>query len=1079
MADKISFDTTAVGKRFVKVCSDQHGQDFLTQVRRIVDETSVILNRGGDATPQFTLHDSGHSARVLKIMGQIIPQKTLNLLSTVELGLLVLVAYTHDIGMCPPKDEIDSYRRLLLEGYQTPEHQPLLDRFADYAACSWDIESMPVQAPKGDAVDLSGDLITGWVRQEHCGEGWRFFQTDVLSTPGVLLEYDKVPLETILKRLSLSHGQPAWRLAETEFDLERVRTHRVCQRYLAIVLRIADILDYDPQRVPKILYRHQDVRNFRSVVEWHKHWGITSSIDDISDKCIPFVARPPNAASYAATLQMTKEIAEEVDACRRVTLQSPLPAGYLFTLAPPECNIKPEDGRYEFIDAAFRPDTDEILELLAGHRLYDGRRWVASRELLQNAFDAVVEKQARQKLHVAEHGGPIAPATDSVVVNVMRDGDTVAIEYTDTGVGMAREHFEKYIVKTGHSYRRSGDLASLRRRCREHGIAYRRVGRFGLGVLAYFMIAKEVVFSTRRDPICQSSDNSGWRFSTGGIAAFGQLEHVERPVPGTQVRLRLRRADEVAGTDHVYWNGPSTPDDSKRIIQILIHEFTDVFTRVPCKVIFQHEGRTLRSFDEGWVRSAKDVRVQIAEQLRKYLSKDEDKTPDHMMSSGELYERRTKQLSVDDFIKAAVESVRVKSRTVTAEGFRLQVHLPYFERGRVASLPLLEPEQSATEWRLAELYGKCLAWLPDTHIVIACQGAKVRTLMGGHLDPSPAFVTVDIDETLGSISVDRFEVALPPRLVEAIQKAAAAAIVETYLLVRPSLTPALIGLSDSVILEEPIRDGSKRSCWLVTGKNGPIWRIVRKYFVSAQTHAFPIRTNRAMKFRGASVDHAVAINPVKGDGGNVNTNWLAFVGNTSLVAGVEFPPAANGTDSTIYVPGALGEAGKPPPPTMLGKALAQFPPQWKNIVGTNHWILNESHWLVKLASNIDPQGLDRLRWSLRDYPSQERLATPLTAQECAVWLVDQCMQSDASTRLERVLGLHRHWFHEGWDAMSSYIGRDASPLVAHRHGGECAIFSRDGIEIVQHTDPRWNDFLPHPGQSWTVEVDWEHELKEE
>lgn len=59
--------------------------------------------------------------------------------------------------------------------------------------------------------------------------------------------------------------------------------------------------------------------------------------------------------------------------------------------------IEPLENAYEYIDGTFRPDVRRLLKLLSGVELY-GNELAAVRELLQNAFDAVRERIARERL---------------------------------------------------------------------------------------------------------------------------------------------------------------------------------------------------------------------------------------------------------------------------------------------------------------------------------------------------------------------------------------------------------------------------------------------------------------------------------------------------------------------------------------------------------------------------------------------------------------------------------------------------------------------------------------------------------
>ena len=71
----------------------------------VVRETAPLLERIPENMPEFTLHNANHSAKVVELMGKIIPSDTLELLNSIELSILIYAAYLHDVGMTASRDE--------------------------------------------------------------------------------------------------------------------------------------------------------------------------------------------------------------------------------------------------------------------------------------------------------------------------------------------------------------------------------------------------------------------------------------------------------------------------------------------------------------------------------------------------------------------------------------------------------------------------------------------------------------------------------------------------------------------------------------------------------------------------------------------------------------------------------------------------------------------------------------------------------------------------------------------------------------------------------------------------------------
>jgi len=160
---------------------------------------------------------------------------------------------------------------------------------------------------------------------------------------------------------------------------------------------------------------------------------------------------------------------------------------------------KDENGRpaYDYIDGAFRPDTGKLLALLGRTELY-GSPLAAVRELLQNAFDAVNERLARERLDLPHPLDPDAlealRATHRVTIKIEERDNRVYLVCADNGVGMNKSVIRDYLLVSGR--RRRPEVSALARRCREKGFSLERSGQFGIGVLSYFMLADQVVLRT-------------------------------------------------------------------------------------------------------------------------------------------------------------------------------------------------------------------------------------------------------------------------------------------------------------------------------------------------------------------------------------------------------------------------------------------------------------------------------------------------------------------------------------------------------------------------------------------------------
>lgn len=81
------------------------GTKLSAKVYEIVRECAPLLERIAENMPEYTLHDPNHGAKVVELMSKILPAKVLDNLNQIEIALLILSGYLHDIGMTCSRDE--------------------------------------------------------------------------------------------------------------------------------------------------------------------------------------------------------------------------------------------------------------------------------------------------------------------------------------------------------------------------------------------------------------------------------------------------------------------------------------------------------------------------------------------------------------------------------------------------------------------------------------------------------------------------------------------------------------------------------------------------------------------------------------------------------------------------------------------------------------------------------------------------------------------------------------------------------------------------------------------------------------
>lgn len=160
-----------------------------------------------------------------------------------------------------------------------------------------------------------------------------------------------------------------------------------------------------------------------------------------------------------------------------------------------------------------------LLKVLA-ENLYSTKK-VAVRELLQNAHDSCVRRQAESDQQ------DYAPRVDITV-----DTDAQTLTISDNGSGLSRDEIAEYLSTIGRSYTRElGDRLSYL----SPEEAASLIGQFGLGFLSAFLVASEVVLTTRS--MQPDSEALQWR-SSGDV--HYDVAPGERDEVGTTVTLYVK-----------------------------------------------------------------------------------------------------------------------------------------------------------------------------------------------------------------------------------------------------------------------------------------------------------------------------------------------------------------------------------------------------------------------------------------------------------------------------------------------------------------------------------------------------------
>lgn len=514
--------------------------------------------------PEYTDHSLAHVQSVLDTAWFLVQPKSYRHLTPADAAVLTISALLHDSAMhfsvdnftalvkCPPRQNptdfdnkswpelwreyisellhLDASRREWLTGSSEPIRPPILSH--------------------DSLTDRDKKVVGEFIRRYHARLSHEIAIGGIPAPWGeqlIFADFDRQYAD-IAGLIARSHGLTLRSCLPYLVSRYHIRSYRgVHAPFLMVLLRIADYLQLEKTRAHPETLRVRSITSPASRLEWAAH-AVIEDLHPWGDdpEAIEVIANPTDLKVFLKIKDWLRGIQEELDTSWAVLgevygrFEGLNELGII--LRRVRSNL--DDDRVFGRSAAFYPvaakfsvsDLSLIDKLVKP--LYGELPEAGLRELVQNAIDAVRERRvvessaASPKIGELHHRHNVSA---DVVLEIVKNesGQWFAI-VSDSGIGMTLDTVRNYFLTAGATYRESAIWNQLF--TSDVGKAkVLRSGRFGIGVLAAFLLGDELEVLTRH---VSASAEEGIAFSASLFTNPIELRKAILPV-GTTIRIPI------------------------------------------------------------------------------------------------------------------------------------------------------------------------------------------------------------------------------------------------------------------------------------------------------------------------------------------------------------------------------------------------------------------------------------------------------------------------------------------------------------------------------------------------------------
>jgi hypothetical protein len=503
------------------------------------------LNNVSSSFPHYSLHDRSHSNTIIRNIESFLDEERIRKLSPSDSFLILMAAYTHDIGMILLHSIIQrewtnsEFEDFLISTKENSNDVDLIKSaklildFAERCEKSQTEDLGWALEVKNAVILLTADFF----RRTHHSRSKDYISVDNNEFKRIAQGFysDQLPNRflDLLGEIAYAHGISFLQvLNNLDYQADGFQSDKIHPRFIAFLIRLGDLLDVDDNRFDDFSLNQLSKIPDTSFTHKEKHASVKHIL--ISPQSIEARVDCKNEDVYRTARQWFDWLIAEVgQQSKEWALIAPSKLGGL----PPvilngkiQILYKGALPKKELLDLKFTISNQRIFEIFEGAALYDDAEFVFLREIVQNSIDAT-KIQIWKDISSGIYDFILRPHLQGTYVHLKDNSDfdvisnikfpddipndiymnypiTLSIDWDktmkdelniickDNGTGISEENLIRMTRKVGESRKNDKSYQIIK-----NSLPFwlRPTGAFGIGLQSLFILSDSFIIQTKAD----------------------------------------------------------------------------------------------------------------------------------------------------------------------------------------------------------------------------------------------------------------------------------------------------------------------------------------------------------------------------------------------------------------------------------------------------------------------------------------------------------------------------------------------------------------------------------------------------